>query len=253
MLNISFIITLVLILAIIIACLVAVHIIRQKIRNFSSQVFGTEDIGQAAEALKQEYATTPKSVSAMTSLMLPRITKDFPDFQYDEMKERAINALTGYLQSINSNDTCHLTENVGAEIKEQLQQHLQMLSSQGQREHFEQIKIHRTEISQYQNTKGRCVITFQSSLGCYHYVTEHGAVVNGSKEYQYQTRYNVDLLYVQDRDLVENQQEHALGVNCPNCGAPITSLGAKTCEYCGSPVIELNLHAWTFCNIEEKL
>ena len=39
--------------------------------------------------------------------------------------------------------------------------------------------------------------------------------------------------------------------NCPNCGAPLTSLGAKHCEYCGTPIIEYNIKAWTFSNIDE--
>ena len=43
----------------------------------------------------------------------------------------------------------------------------------------------------------------------------------------------------------------ALGITCPNCGAPITNLGAKFCEYCGAGVVELNVHAWSFENIEE--
>ena len=27
----------------------------------------------------------------------------------------------------------------------------------------------------------------------------------------------------------------AVGTTCPNCGAPVRSLGAKKCEYCGPP------------------
>ncbi len=35
-----------------------------------------------------------------------------------------------------------------------------------------------------------------------------------------------------------------IGVTCPNCGAPITSLGAKRCEYCGTAIEPLNLRVW---------
>nr|MBP3598547.1 zinc ribbon domain-containing protein [Eubacterium sp.] len=249
---IPLIIILVLILAIIISIYVGVQHIRRKTREFSLQVFGTENITQAAEQMRQEYATTPKSVSAMTSLMLPRITKDFPEFQYDEMKERAINVLTSYLQAITLKDMAGLTD-AGEELKEQLRQHLQMLSNEGKHEHFDQVQFHRTEISQYRKTDGRCIITFQSAIGCYHYITNsNGSIIEGTKDYKYQTRFNVDLLYVQNRDLVEDQATQVLGVHCPNCGAPIKALGDKFCEYCGSPVTEINLHAWTFCNIEEK-
>ena len=38
---------------------------------------------------------------------------------------------------------------------------------------------------------------------------------------------------------------------CPNCGAPVTVLGAKVCEYCGSAVREINRYAWSFDRIYE--
>lgn len=33
----------------------------------------------------------------------------------------------------------------------------------------------------------------------------------------------------------------AVGTTCPNCGAPVRSLGAKKCEYCGSYVEPVNI------------
>lgn len=76
-------------------------------------------------------------------------------------------------------------------------------------------------------------------------------VVRGSDHILEQSRYNVDLVYIQNRDLAKGNTDGALGVTCPNCGAPITNLGAKFCEYCGAGVMELNVHAWSFENIEE--
>lgn len=248
---IPIIIILILILAIIIAIYCGVRYLQRKTREVSSALFGTSDITQAAKQMKQEYSTTPKSVSAMTSLLLPKIVSDFPDFQYDEMKERAENVLTQYLRAVTEKNTAILTDG-NTELKQQLDNHIQMLSVKDLREHFDQIKIHRTEINQYRKTAGRCIITFQSALECYHYITDNSSTIKeGSKEYKYQTKYNTDLIYIQDRNLVENELDNALGVNCPNCGAPLSSLGAKFCEYCGTPVIEINIHAWSFSNVEE--
>lgn len=190
----------------------------------------------------------------MTSLLLPKIVSDFPAFQYDEMKERAENILIHYLRAITDRQPALLQDDT-TELKDQLTNHIQMLSARNLREHFEQIRIHRTEISQYRKTEGRCIITFQSALECYRYITNttdpSGAVQEGSQKYKYQTKYNVDLIYIQDRNRVEHERDNALGVNCPNCGAPLSSLGAKVCEYCGTPVIEINIHAWSFSNIDE--
>ena len=113
--------------------------------------------------------------------------------------------------------------------------------------------MHRTEINNYRKAEGRCIITFQSSVEYHYYVeNEEGKLLSGSRDVLYQTRYDVDLIYIQDRSKVENELDHALGINCPNCGAPISSLGAKVCEYCGTPVIEINIHAWAFSAITEK-
>ncbi len=248
---IPIIIVLILILAIIIAAYCGVRYLQRKTREVSRALFGTSDITQAAKQMKQEYSTTPKSVSAMTSLLLPKIVSDFPDFQYDEMKERAENVLTQYLRAVTEKNTAILTDG-NTELKQQLDSHIQMLSVKDLREHFDHIKIHRTEICQYRKTAGRCIISFQSALECYHYITDSSSSIKeGSKEYKYQTKYNTDLIYIQDRSLVENELDNALGVNCPNCGAPLSSLGAKFCEYCGTPVIEINIHAWSFSNVEE--
>ena len=248
---IPIIIILVLILAIIISIFCGVRYLQNKVRRFSQAAFGTSSITEGAEQLRQEMATTPKSVSGMTSLLLPKITKDFPDFQYDEMKERANNVLTEYLRAVNERNVAVLKDG-NTELKQQLEDHIQMLAGKGWHEHYEQIRIHRTEINQYRKSEGRCIITFQTSLECYHHITnDTGKIIEGSKNYKYQTKYNTDLIYIQDRNLVENDLDHALGLNCPNCGAPLTSLGAKFCEYCGTPVIEINIHAWSFSNIEE--
>lgn len=247
------IIILALVLIIIIAIFCGVMYIRNKTREVSRALFGTSDVSQAARKMKQEYSSTPKSVSAMTSLLLPKIVADFPDFQYDEMKERAENILTSYLRAITERNSS-LLQDGNTELKNQLENHIQMLSAKDLREYFQQVKIHRTEICQYRKTEGRCIITFQSSLECYHYITDinnSSSIQEGSKDCKHQTRYNTDLIYIQDRNLVEDERDHALGVNCPNCGAPISSLGAKVCEYCGTPVIEINIHAWSFSNVEE--
>ena len=245
-------IILLLILIILVVGIVAFFYIRQQARSLSKGLFGTEDIKQAAKELQVEYSSTPKSVSAMTSLLLPKISQDFPDFNYNEMKVRATNVLTSYLAAVSAGSV-GLLKDGNAELKQKLTDHIGRFTAENLREHFDSVHIHRTEISQYRKSEGRCIVTFQSSLECFHYTTDLGdnSVKDGSKEYKYQTRYNVDLIYIQDRNKVENELDHALGINCPNCGAPLSTLGAKVCEYCGTPVVTVNLYAWTFNNVEE--
>lgn len=248
----AIIVFLTLILIIMVVGLSAFIYIRNSARKFSRELFGTEDLSKAAKDMQIEYSSTPKSVSAMTSLLLPKISQDFPDFNYNEMKARANNVLNGYLMAI-SQGSAGILKDGTTELKQKLTDYIGNLTAKDEREHYDSVHIHRTEISQYRKSEGRCIITFQSSLECFHYTSDlsDGAVKSGSKEFKYQTRFNVDLVYIQDRDKVENELDHALGINCPNCGAPLSSLGAKVCAYCGTPIVEVNIYAWNFNNVEE--
>ena len=51
--------------------------IKHAVRKFSRDAFGTSDIMEGLRQVEQEYASTPKSVAAMTSLYLPKIKKIF--------------------------------------------------------------------------------------------------------------------------------------------------------------------------------
>ena len=63
---------------------------------------------------------------------------------------------------------------------------------------------------------------FQTSLQYRYYVTaETGELVRGSRDREKQTRYNTELVYIQDREKVQDERDLSLGINCPNCGAPI--------------------------------
>ena len=68
-------------------------------------------------------------------------------------------------------------------------------------------------------------------------------MVEGTKERKEQTKYNVELMYIQDADTVEI--DNAVGTTCPHCGAPIKNLGNMVCEYCGSSVTPINIKVWT--------
>lgn len=247
-----FLICLVIILVLVLVIVIFVRNIMDRISRFSRAAFGTNTLTEGIEKMQREYSQTPKSVSGMTSLYLPKIVADFPDFNYDEMKGKAQNALCTYLLAIDSMNPGKL-EDANEELRNQLENKISGLKGSGRREHFKNLKIHRTELSSYKKSEGRCTITFQSSIQYYHYILdETGKLINGSKDMLFQSKYDIDLIYIQDRDKVENELDYALGVNCPNCGAPLRGVGEKHCEYCGTPVIEINIHAWSFSAIRER-
>lgn len=224
--------------------------IRDKVRFFSRMAFGTSNIVEGLKKVDAEAATTPKSVSSATDLYLPSIMKDFPDFHYDEMKTRAENVLVSFLRSVDAKNAALLTEGTN-ELKDSLVLRIEMLRRQEQREHFENIKIHKTAINRYRKAKGRCSVVLQSSVEYIHYIDQNGEVIKGRKDRKEQAKYNVEVIYIQDREFVENVNDMGYAINCPNCGAPLPKLGAKKCEYCDSPVVEFNIHTWNFASVKE--
>ena len=230
---------------------VAYRRIRDKVREVSQIAFGTEDIVDGFKSLEKEAEITPKSVSAATSLYLPRILKDFPEFHYEEMKNRAENVLVGFLQGIDGLDRNSLPQGTTSDLKEKLSLKIEALKMADCREHFEAIKVHRTEIKTYRKLKGRCSILFQSAVQYHHYMEKNGNITAGSREKLEQSRYQVEMIYIQNRDIVENQTDSGLAMNCPNCGAPLPKLGAKKCLYCDTPIMEFNIRIWNFSDVEE--
>lgn len=243
------IIILVLILILVAIGYIVYRNVSKKVRGYSKMIFGTESLSSGLNQIQQEYAQTPKSVSSATGLYLPRIVRDFPGFHYDEMKERAQNVLVSYLHSIDRQDAAILSEGT-QELKDRLSMRISMLKSQDIREHYENIRIHQTEIHQYRKEKGRCSIIFQSAVEYKHYSEQQGKIIAGRNDLKSQEKYNIRMIYIQDRDIMEDTRDTALGLNCPNCGAPLSSLGAKVCAYCDTPLIEFNIRIWYFSDVE---
>lgn len=211
--------------------------IRNKLRNVSRQLFGTESIVDGLNRQADIAAETPKSVSGMTRLMEPQIMRDFPDFNWSEFKHRAENMLTSALLAISSERPERLVD-ASEEVKNQVLNIIADNQAAQVREVYNNIKIHQTEISNYRKDKGNCIIVIQSAVEYYHYKVSGDHVTEGSKERKVQTKYNVELLYVQDGE--EKEFDNAFTTTCPQCGAPVCGLGNMICEYCGAHVVPIN-------------
>jgi len=196
------------------------------------------------EELEMEIETTPKSVNAMTSVYLPRIEKDFPEFNYFEFKAKAENMMKSALNAITTDDISVLI-NASSDLTAQINNIIDSNKANYNDEVYRDIDIHRTEIKNYRKSSGTCVITLQSSVGYIHYVkNRNGEVISGSEDHKFQTRYDTDLMYIQDISKVDVGVQFNSN-NCPHCGAPIKGLGVKSCPYCGSGVEQINIRTWS--------
>lgn len=195
------------------------------------------EAGRQADLL----AETPKSVSGMTRVLRPQIERDFPEFSLEEFINKAENFLTAALSAITSEDAKGL-EAVSEEAVRQVENQIADNRKAGIQEHYTQIRIHQTEVANYEKRSGTCVIMFQSAVEHYHYKERDGKIIWGEKERKQQTKYNTELMYIQDEQLAGGK---AVGLRCPNCGAPLNGLGSLHCAYCGLAVTPVNRKVWT--------
>lgn len=244
------IIALVLALVLVIIISVWVSKVRRQAKRILKEGFGTEDLEEAFRKSKLEASQTPRTVSDIASLKLPYISRDFPDFNYAEMKSKAENVALTYMRAIDEENAGLLSEG-NSELRTKLDNHIGQNKANGRKEHFKELKAHKTGMSEYRTEKGRCVIVFRTSYQAKHYVeNEEGKLISGEKDFFEQSVAETELIYIQDRMIAENDLDGSLSLVCPNCGAPITNLGQKFCEYCGTAVQELNIKVWSFSNVK---
>lgn len=228
-------------MALIVALLIMlIKVIRDWSRK-TGAVLQALELGKAAEEMRRQ---TPCSVNGMTRILLPRIAEDFPEFTYPEFKARAENLLLSYFSAITAGQPDLLSE-PSPVLREQVRQEIDHQKMADCRTAYSEVVIHQTELADYRRQDGECRVVFQSAVG---YQLQTG---QGEPE-QLQTRYNVELLYIQDAEAARaHQLDAAFSLNCPNCGAPIRNLGSKFCEFCGTAVQEVNQYAWSFGRIYE--
>ncbi|MBQ8280491.1 MAG: TIM44-like domain-containing protein [Roseburia sp.] len=216
--------------------------VKGKLATVSRSLFGTDSFLEGWNRQADVLAATPKSVSGMTRVFAPQIEEDFPDFNLAQFKNKVENMLVSALQAIDAENSSLLKE-ATEELTKQVENQIEKNRAEGVKETYERIHIHQTEITNYVKRDGTCMIVFQSAVEHMHYRTRDGKVIEGDAKRLTQTKYNVEVVYIQDEKLVKT--DNAVGTTCPNCGAPIKKLGAMYCEYCGSAVTPINLKVWT--------
>lgn len=206
-----------------------------------------------APKIQEMKNSTPKSVSGMDSVYLPLIAEDFPELNIEQFKKMSKDSLVEVFNSIESQSIdkeSNLSTNLLKKTEEIIKDH----KSQGIKEHFDNVMFHNIVISRYVKEKGKVLIIFQTALQYINYITDaNGEVIIGDKEFHTQEKYEISMQYIQDVNKVgEYTNGSSVGLNCPNCGAPITNLGAKQCDYCGTGVVEINLKSWEISDYRRR-
>ena len=245
----------ILILALVLVIIIVVIVVIWKVTHSVRQSF--HSVKQVAnqfmdmvEDQQIEEQVRPKSLSTATSLYLPQIEKDFPEFNYFEFKNITNNTLISTFLVLDTQDLSKLVQ-CSDRFKETISLEINSHKNSNTTPHYEQVTIHQTEISNYVKKEGRCIITLQSAVGYCHWIEKDGEVIKGNKSVKKQTRYYMDLVYVQNQDIAMAHGESHIGNNCPNCGGQIATIGEKCCSYCGCALQEINIKVWSLDGYRE--
>lgn len=213
----------------IIFILVCFFYIKWKIRKY----FGGGSIRNIIQKARLEEEEIPKSLSSMDSIYLENINKDFPDININELKRKAEKViLDSFLAIEKKNSSSIKNEKIKSFIEKEISDY------ENHKVSFSNLKFHNTVVSKYENRNGIATIYFGSSFE--YFLKEDG------KSKKVQDRAKVEFIYIIDINQVSAKQK-VLGLNCPNCGSPITNLGRKKCSYCGTLMIDIASRVWT-CN-----
>ncbi len=183
---------------------------------------------------EEEIAATPRSLSGMDSLYLPKIARDFPEFSWNEWRDKISAAVLEKVKGISADGDG---------------------------------MVYGTVISRYFKEAGTCSIIAETGAsylppagtgdeeagGGTQNLTRQAAKKNAAKDergavLRRQAVFETELLYIQDADKASGK---ALGYNCPNCGAPVRMLGQKSCPYCGAAIEPVNIRVWRIAGIKE--
>ena len=175
-----------------------------------------ERIGIIRDALDEAIAADkepekPRSLSSLESVVLPKLYRDFPDFNARIFAQRVRRDAETYYESGKEGKVL-FKDDATQTFLESFEDRLPDDVKDG-------IEVHRVTIAGYDNATRRKFLTCQAAVG-YHDKSD----VPREKR--------LVLIYV--AGYADDPDSEVVGFNCPNCGGPLPAVGARVCVYCGT-------------------
>lgn len=235
--NDNQIMTAIIAVVILLAVMIAAVKIRRRMRRFfnSAEVRLVRELVRSAQNGELQQEEPPKSLGGMTSIYLPQILRDFPEFNWEELRAEVERSVKELLEEKN-------VRSAGA------------------------VRIHKTVISRYQKYNGTASIRCETAAEYWTAVEsqengrtaarnmrqsakgQRGQSAAAQQTRKKQTVCEAELVYVYDSGLSGT----AASLVCPNCGAPVEALGVKKCRYCGSVLEVSGARSWKVQNVRER-
>ncbi len=251
----------------VIAVIIVVLRIRAKIRKYSREMFNTDSLLDGLKSVgargtgntqRHSSAMEPASLNGMDRVYIPKIRADFPEFQLAPIIPQVETVVKTFLNSLEDQDVGRLSRlTISPSLIDRAQQIIIDLQSRHSHIYYDNIVVHRTVISEYIKEHGMVIIRFQSAVGYINYIRDdNGKITDGSDSMMEQTVYVTSYARVLDSELARQSGSiDIIGLNCPNCGAPLLSSKVSRCEFCGTGIggnLSEDVFGWTFTDIKEK-
>ena len=175
-----------------------------------------------------EAETTPKSLSSAEPLLMDRIKRDFPEYNPELIRQRVARDAKTFYESAQAGK-CLYGDGVSDQLKERLESFLPP-------DVAGDIRVHKVALSAYDDASADRVLTFQAAVA----FRDSGGVTR-------QRRLILTYLAAWSTDTVTGVKRS----NCPNCGAPVPTVGSKVCQYCGSALKVWAGTQWLLTDLRE--
>ena len=150
--NPALITTLIIVAISVTAIAVGVVVIKNKLRDVSRSLFGTNSFIDGINKQKEEMSENPRSLHAMTSVYLPQIMRDFPQFDYELYKNKTKSLLRSYFTAVQTKKASALSEECSLTLKNYVQGIIEDLNSRNVKQIFREVVIHDVQIARYIKT-----------------------------------------------------------------------------------------------------
>lgn len=192
-----------------------------------------ERIGYIKSALDEAIAADkepekPRSLSSLESVVLPKLLKDFPDFNARIFGQRVRRDAKTYYES-GVQEKVLYQDDATMEFRESFEDRLPD-------DVKDCIDVHRVSIAGYDNASRRKFLTCQAAVG-----------YNDKTDVPREKR--LVLTYV--AGYADDPDSEVVGFNCPNCGGPLPAVGARVCVFCGTPFTAPVSLGWMLMDAKE--
>lgn len=210
--------------------------ITKAIRNWRTKI--TDDLlgglrlsdlkNAMQEGSREADNPTPRTLFGATSIYLPRILKDFPDFHMPEAKNAVGLLLTEYLKIRYGELEDFKDSNVERDL-------ISMVPKAENAGAVTDVNFHDCAVRNYLKTQEYATITYIATIG----YTALGR--------RFEERYQADSTLKLSEEGIPKKL-----LICSQCGGAIDTTAHKFCPYCGSGIVWDTKLSWRFTAVKES-